>query len=537
MNKKDSNKIYSVSSITQVLSCIMQDPSILTSNFYNIEEEDFPSSFHKIVFGTISNLMADGVEVIDIPSIVDYISAFPTQKVIFESNNGVEYLDSVQYIGKLENFEYNYNNLKKHTVLRKLCEVGMEVSELFDVNETDPTIIEQKNVRLSSMSVSDIVNFFTSKIADATGGIGEDCSETFNSSEGIDDIINNLGKNSVGIPFTNEILTTATKGQVGGKFVFESTGTGGMKSRKMIRECCHLAIPYLYNLQTNQWEKTNIPPQEVLYINTELSREEISYIMLGYLTGIDTEKIELNKLNEEERARINYAGNLIKKHPIRIVIKSEYDIPDITRLVEYHVAKYGIGYVYFDYIMSNAKLMASISSLSKGVSLREDQALLMLATRLKDLARKHNIFVYSAVQQNSNALGDGEENRGVGVVRGAKSLCDKGDMCCVIFRPTKRDLEKIEPLIEQFGSDLKINYGYSIFKNRSSKLTGCYVFTHLDGGNMREVPIIVTDTRYNPIQVEVLEVAFDEEDKDLLNVSEDDIESMDKHFEEIEQVF
>lgn len=538
MNRKDINNIYSVSSITQVLSCIMQDPNILSSNFYNVEESDFPSSFHKIVFGTISNLIADGVEVIDISSIVGYISAFPTQKVIFESNNGVDYLESVYSVGRLENFEYHYNNLKKHTVLRKICESGMDVSDLFDTYETDPNIIEAKNSKLSSMTVSEVINHFMLKLTSATEGIAEDNSESFNSSDSIDEIIENLGKNSVGVPFTNEIMTTATKGQVGGKFVFEATGTGGMKSRKMIRECCNLAIPYLFNLQTNKWEKTKIPPQEVLYINTELNREEITYVMLAYLTGIDSEKIELNKLTDEERERIDFARVIIKAHPIRIVIKSEYDIADITRIIEFHVHKYNIGYVYFDYIMSNAKLLASASALSKGSAIRDDQVLLMLATRLKDLARKHNLFVYSATQQNGSALGDGEENRGVGVVRGAKSLCDKGDMCTVVFRPTKRDFEKIDTLLQQFGTDLKVNYGYSIFKNRSSKITGCYVFTHLDGGNMREVPILVTDTRYNPIQVETLEIAFDDEiESDLLSLTEKDIDKIDKHFEEIEQVF
>lgn len=538
MKKSDINKVVNIGSVTQVLGSIILEPTLLKENADEIIVEDFTNAFHKILFGAFSNLIADGVEVLDIPTVVNYISQYPAQKNCFESNNGVEYLERLQEITNVKNFEFNLKTLKKFSKLREIAKSGMDITDLFDPNETEPTIIEQKNKELTRMQVSDICDYFTNKILTAC-----ECKDNiygtdyYDTAQSIDNTISSLGSCRLGLPLVNPVISTASKGCCSGKLVIESCGSGLGKSRKMIRECCHLAIPFIFNTDTNRWESTKMPPQSVLYINTELDREETDIIALAYLTSIDSEKIELNRLTKEERERVEYAGELMKKYPIHIVILPEYSINDMARLIDLYVAKYKVKQIFIDYLMENGRLLSEAQKNAGGVPLRGDQVLLQLGTMLKTKARQKKVFIYTATQVNGTAsVGDGAENRGVAVVRGSKSLIDKVDLGIVTFRPTKTDLKKLEPIIQGFGYTLEVNYGYSLHKNRGSKLTSCYVFCNMNLGNVREVPIIVTDYNYNPLSVELIEVEFnDESNTGILDISEEDFyKRVEEHISEDE---
>lgn len=62
------------------------------------------------------------------------------------------------------------------------------------------------------------------------------------------------------------------------------------------------------------------------------------------------------------------------------------------------------------------KFLAEISSMAKGVNLREDQILFMLSTKFKDLANQLGIFIESGTQVNGSYM---EEELNQNLLRGS----------------------------------------------------------------------------------------------------------------------
>ena len=85
------SKYVDITSIIQVIGNIYKNPRLLDNeDQYNITEEDFPDTFHKVVFGSIYNLWLQGVEKITINNISDYLSSRPKSLAIYEANKGNE---------------------------------------------------------------------------------------------------------------------------------------------------------------------------------------------------------------------------------------------------------------------------------------------------------------------------------------------------------------------------------------------------------------------------------------------------------------
>lgn len=81
-----------ISAITQVIGCVLNNPSLLDdTDRYIIHEEDFTEDFHKIVFGSIYNIHMSNSNV-TIDSIIDYLANRDKFNAIFKTHKGVEYL-------------------------------------------------------------------------------------------------------------------------------------------------------------------------------------------------------------------------------------------------------------------------------------------------------------------------------------------------------------------------------------------------------------------------------------------------------------
>src|SRR5699024_6542604 len=94
-------------SIMNVLGSLLKEPHILSeTDKYQLENNDFPERFHKIIFAAIHNLYKSGSEVIDVAEIDGFISQYSVQYEVFNQNDGVDYLHSIQEITNLDNFDY-----------------------------------------------------------------------------------------------------------------------------------------------------------------------------------------------------------------------------------------------------------------------------------------------------------------------------------------------------------------------------------------------------------------------------------------------
>lgn len=162
MAKVQLAKYCNKQSIREILGCFIKEPALLRE--YKTTKSDFPESFHKLIFAAINNLYKNGVETIDAVAIDEYLSNYETQYKLFEKNQGIEFVSSIEELANTVNIKYYHEQLKKFSLLRRYVEHGIDVSEFFDPNEIDPTTIESQREKLDSSSITDIVNHYKRKI-------------------------------------------------------------------------------------------------------------------------------------------------------------------------------------------------------------------------------------------------------------------------------------------------------------------------------------------------------------------------------------
>jgi len=121
-------------SIFQILGCLLKRPDLLDDEKNYLVNDDFIERFHKIVFSAIQNLHSTGVEVIDFIAIDNCLNHFPQQYKNFEENNGLEYLQNALDLSEIDNFRYYYTRVKKFSLLRRLEDSGIDVSDLYKEN-------------------------------------------------------------------------------------------------------------------------------------------------------------------------------------------------------------------------------------------------------------------------------------------------------------------------------------------------------------------------------------------------------------------
>lgn len=219
-------------------------------------------------------------------------------------------------------------------------------------------------------------------------------------------------------------------------------------TRLAVFDACELAYPEMWYAHGNQYNEIKKPnfyieqkdghprePNKVLFITTEMSKDDIRSIILAKLSGINESRIKngmaLKNEGSEEYRRVKHAVNIMEKYNGNFFLE-QIENPDMSN-VEATIRKYvfqkNVKYVFFDYIFSSSNLIAEIDN-SK---IREDVLLGMMANKLKNLALEHKIFIMTSTQvsaEGMNKAGFKDEN----CLRGAKSLADKTDLSCIITR-------------------------------------------------------------------------------------------------------
>lgn len=525
MSKKQMLQIQNKGAIQQVLGCLFKNPSILIDSNYHINPEDFPETFHSLLFSSINNLFNNGTVTMDIPTICNYLYTMPTQYSIFEANNGTDYIDLIVKHADLENFESNYKLMKKFSVLRDLCSMGQDITDIFDYNETDPKRIEKMNERVFNMSTSDILNHFMIKFNDvATKHEMEDIGITkAKGSERVREVMRSFKESpDLGMRLYNEWYNTAFRGARLRKFYLETAGSGTGKSRRQIREAIFMSIPYLYDTKKNEWVHTGIVPVKTTYICTELEEDEILPIAIAFLSNVDEERIKLNTLSLDEEKRVERAIELMEEYDLfHFVTISDFDIDDIQKIILDKILKEKCQYFFFDYIHSTAKSL-SFYARKTGIKLQEHQVLFLMAVSLKAICQKYGIFLYSATQVNGGGMSG--EVRDEQALRGSKAIADKIDAGIVLTRISEEDKDKLKEIIEgSFGKTP--THCTAIYKNRGGRIRGMYLWSIFNLGTMREEFLFATDESYVPITFKFLDFMIEEEEEIV------------EEFEEIEEVF
>lgn len=503
--------------IMQVLGSILNNPLLLAdSSKYDLTNDDFPEQFHKIIFASIFNLYEDGTEVINEVTVDGYLRQYDIQYSIFNKNDGIEYLTSVKELAEESNFDYYYKRLKKFSLIREMDGLGFNIKELYDDEIIDPKEKEKMQENFDKLSIEDILKVYETKMIEV-----KDKFKTNNESQGIQagegasDLLKRLRESpDIGVPMNSEVLTSIFRGSRKKKYYIRSSITGGGKTRHMVADACRLSATHIYDLKKKTWIENDFQ-ENTAVISTEMLFEELQTIAIAYISGVDEEKILYNTLTKDEQEIVEKAAGILENSPIWFEQLPNFNVKDIEQTIEKNVILNGVEYVYFDYIHSSVKVFSEMSKAS-GIGLREDQILLLMSIRLKDICNRYSVYLMSATQLN----GEWKEawNKGAVIdstfIRGGKSIIDKADGAMILLPISKMEKKDIEEILAK-GFFKQPNYVTHVFKNRGNRVDKAKVFSYIDMGNMRITDLFVTNTDNEVIDVKKLIIKAKKEESNI----------------------
>ena len=504
-----SSRYVDTVSAMQVIGSVFQEPDLLdATDKYLITDEDFTDEFHKIIFGSIYKLYEAGAKNITIESINDFLSSRPKSEAIYKVNKGDEWLLKVSENAQIEAFDYYYSRLKKFSLLRAYDNYGIDVSDIYDIDNIFDSQKRQKQEEyLDNASLEDIANKVDEKIdAIRIQYVDDVYEEAQQAGEGVYDLIDKFKLHpEVGVPLYGPLINTVTRGARLKKFYLRSAPTGCGKTRSMIADACYIACEKIYD-ESFGWINTGVG-QPTLFITTEQELEEIQTMMLAFLSNVNEEHILNNTYVGNEEERVMQAADILCAAPLYVEELPDFSLQDVEDTIKKNIREHDVKYVFEDYIHSSMKILEEITRRSGGVKLREDNVLFMLSNKLKDICNQYGVFVMSATQLNGDYKDS--ETPDQNLLRGAKSIADKIDYGA-IFLPVKQDeLTKLEPILATGIFD-RPTIKISIYKNRRGRYKGVYLWCKADLGTCRIQPMFCTDYSYELQKMEDTKIRVEE---------------------------
>ena len=250
---------------------------------------------------------------------------------------------------------------------------------------------------------------------------------------------------------------------------------------------------------------------------TEQRPDQILKMILSYLTEINESKFKFGDLNAKERKRVEKAKEIITRYRDNLSLMRipDPDIEQIKLAVREKVITNEISYLFFDYVFISNNLLSEF----RGNGIRNDEALFLMTTALKDLAIELNISVFTSTQVNAKA----DNNQGVrneSSLAGSRAIINKADNGMIMARPTKDELDIL--LKEGTTIQGKIpNIVFDVYKVRSGQWTQVKIWSYFDAGTLRLYDLFITDQYLNVISnffqgQKVVEWDLEKEDLEFL---------------------
>lgn len=502
------NRYVDIPAIIQVIGTIYNNPSILDSEKYRFNEEDFTEDFHKILFGTIYNLHMLGAKTININVIEDYLEQRPTNYGVYKSNKGREYLEQISQIVQVSTFDYYYNRMKKMTLLRMYDNAGVDLTWLYDIdNVLDTKKKQAQEDWLDNTSLESIADKIDKKITDIKLKYVDGTDNQFyQAGDGILELINRLQQvPDDGYPLYGPFINTVTRGARLKKLYLRSAATGVGKTRAMIADACNIACNEIWDEKLCKWAQ-NGTKEPTLYITTEQEIDEVQTMMLAFLSDVDEGHIIYNKYEAGEWDRVVYAANLIKNSPLHIKKLPDFSLQDIENTIKYSIYEWGVRYVFLDYLHTSMKILTEITSKSGVKGLREDNILFMIAVRLKDMCNEYGIFIMTSTQLNAEYREAQVYDQNL--LRGAKSIADKIDYGAIMLQTDKEDKEKLKNILVRMNLP-EPNIKMSVYKNRRGQYKDIILWCNGKRGVCRIEPMFATDYNYQLIDLPDIKIQID----------------------------
>ena len=370
-----------------IIGSLMHNP-LLFLEYEDLVPADFDLNIAKKCLGIIKYLYTQGAKTLT-PVEVD--QEFARRERIYDSydkEGGLEYLkNAYEQTINAGNIDYYYKNLKKYALLRRLKAEKYDISEYYidDKENNDPLKETQALERFNNATLEDILNTVESKYNVIRSDFLNGGKKKGDPAEGIFTLIDKLKESpDIGPNLEGKLFNYACRGARQGCFFLKSASTNAGKTRTSVFDACRLAYPVRWSHEKHTFvqEVDNgtgevYDARKVLFIVTEMDKEELQTIMLAYLSGVDEDHILRGNYELGEEQRVRYAGKIMEKYSGYFIIE-EISEPNLVN-VEATIRKYAtldkIKYVFFDYIHTTASMMNQFAK----NNLREDSILMMMA--------------------------------------------------------------------------------------------------------------------------------------------------------------
>ena len=483
--------LFSTEAAMYVCGCIMRKPSLLLeTDKYILTVRDFPHRLFKIIFSCLYNMAYEGVTEIDPISFITYLQRSEVQFNVFKTGNGEMLLHMIYDNAATwneSNFETNYMWMKKLSTLRDLQESGFSISDFI---KDDALSRADSFDKLNHISIPEIIQQVKNKIQIIENNNYKSQEITGSAAAvGIRDLLEELKETpEVGIPLEGHIFNYATRGCRKGKMYMYSAPQGYGKTRVMVGNACPIAFPRI--------EKNKIisrpEMKKVLFIATEMQKDEIQTLILSWISGVNEEHILLNTCSPEEKKLLRIAVQIMEKYSDNFIIEIVTDpgVAKLKRMITNYIIEQKIEYIFYDYIFTSPSLMAEFPSV------REDVALMMLSNTLKELAAEYNVFIMTGSQVNGQWAQTTIRN--ATMLRGAKALADKIDVGIIGVLATPEEVENAEIVLRERGLRTP-NVVMDIYKNRRGKMNNIKIFRYFDYGTCRSEDLLATHQDYSDL--------------------------------------
>ena len=500
----------------QVIGCLMYKP-LLFLEYPDIQPQDFDFRPAKVCLFAIKKLYEAGASVLsplEVDQEIERSGAAAAQ--VYKAEGGLDFLKNSYEYAQLSNFEVYYKRLKKYSLLRKLQKAHYDISAYYiaDKDVKDPALESEIIEKLEKASLEDILNSVEKDYSEIRNEFLNGGKTQGDPAEGLETLIEELRKSpSIGPSLEGKMFSSICRGARPGCFFLKSSSTSGGKSRTSIFDACHIAYPKRWSHDKNAFieeiDANGEPrkPRKVLFIVTEMDKEELQTIMLAYLSGVDEDSILTGKYELGELTRVKQAAKIIEEYSGYFIIEEIAD-PNLQN-VEATIRKYAtvdeVEYVFFDYIHSTASM---INQFSRN-NVREDVILMMMANQLKQLAKDYNLFIFSATQVNALAMGDDEMAfKDEKSIRGAKAIADKADMGYVMTRVSEKGWNTIVATLKAAAREGKVpieiidnppTHVLDVYKMRRGRYKMIRIWTRIHLGTGERKDLFITTADNQPI--------------------------------------
>ena len=363
----------------QVIGSLMLNPLLLLE-YSDIYAADFENKVARICFINIKNLFDKGAVKLTPFEVDQEVMQYENSAAEYKNNGGLEFLKVSFEFAEPSNFKIYYTRLKKYSLLRRLKKEKYDISEFYldDKDIENPLEATKIQEHFDESSLEDILNSIENKYNVIRNEFLNGGREKGDPAEGIFQLIDSLQERPImGPSLEGDIFSTVCRGARQGCLYLKSSASSVGKSRTAIFDACHLCYPIRWSqekgtfIQEVDSNGNNRAPRKVLFIVTEMDKEELQTIMLAYLSGVDEDRILKGRYELGEKGRVQFAAKIIQKYSGYFIIEeiSEPNLVNVEATIKKYATLENIKYCFFDYLHTTASM---VSQFSKN-NLREDR--------------------------------------------------------------------------------------------------------------------------------------------------------------------